>query len=953
LDETKCGLNIALIFDQSGSIGSQQPQVQTAAVEFVQDLTGTPTEIATFTFSTNSPRNNGGSQNRPALISIADPVGANQVIANINGLSDPGGGTNWDAALRQVANAAPFYDLAIMLTDGNPTAWLGDTSSIGDVDDYDVEEAVHSANWLKSLGTRVVSIGFSGAAGGLSPTNLALLSGPKQGDPANPQADDDYFLTTFGELADLLSLIALNSCGGTINVSKKISPTWTDIDSVDLEPDWPFQSGPNQPWLNPQSGQTESVTGAPLQFTVSFDQGALSRDVTIVEQTLGPNLPIPDPDGRNARCTITGSTNPQDRVVNVGNDGITIEGVTDKEIVSCLFVNSPLQLLAEKYLDVEGDGERDPSDPPLEGWTLFIDENGNSMLDPGDPSGVTDANGQVLFDRLPAEGTYRVCEVLQSGFVNTDPGNGAVCKEQLVEFPDQPVDPIPPAGPVEFGNVQAGSFTITKGVEDGSGFVPLDTEFTVRVDCTRNGQPVAGFPRNYTLKDGDTVSVGPLFDDTSCTITEPGNQGADVTIDPSSIVIPRDNGTQVFVDNAYPAGSIELRKVVNGGLASEVPVGTAFTVEVTCRFPSGYPVQGEIPGYDPLEVEVLSGDPGQPGPPVDIGPLPDGTTCDFVETDDNGATAVEFTPSDQIEVDASNQGPIDVVVTNTFEPAALSIWKEIDATGAPVPPDTEFMADVVCTFDTGSSIITTFDETVTFGIGEPNAYIVDNQPVGASCFVEETDNQGAVGDPVYNPGQTVELVGDDPVSIDLTITNRFALGALTITKAFNDGAAEFIPDGTVFSVDVTCSFAGNLIPGYPQTVELTSPDGLTQTLTDLPAGAMCTVTENDSQGADEVTIEPAQPVTISDNLQDPVEVVVTNIYDLASFDLTKRVVDPSGLVPLGTQFTVELDCTYPADWPGTNPPPPVPIPGFSPKELTLIYNSQLTVSSGNLPVGST
>ena len=550
-----------------------------------------------------------------------------------------------------------------------------------------------------------------------------------------------------------------------------------------------------------------------------------------------------------------------------------------------------------------------------------------------------------------------MCEVLQSGFVNTDPGGGAVCKDQLVEFPDQPVDPILPAGPVVFGNVEAGSFTITKSVDDGSGLVPADTEFTVRVECERNGNLVAGFPRDYTLQDGETVSVGPLFDGTECTITEPGDQGADVTITPSTVEIPDDDGTQVSVDNAYPAGDIELRKVVDGGLASKVPAETAFTVEVTCRFPAGYPVQGGIPGYDPLEVKVLSGALGQPGPPVDIGPLPDGAECDFVETADNGATEVEFSPSDQIVVDASNQGPIDVVVTNTFGPAALRIWKVIDPDGAPVPPETEFRAEVVCTFDAGPTTITTFDETVTFGIGEPNAYIVDNQPVGAVCAVDEvTTGLPLDGSPVYNPGQTVDLIGDNPVSVDLTITNKFVTGSLEVVKAIDAGG--FVSSDVGYVLRVDCFYDGSRVPAdpsFPRDITLSQDTGLSAQVDNLPLDSECTVIEVDSQGADDITIEPDQPVTIDTNAT-PITVTVTNSYDLASFDITKRVVDPSGLVPGGTQFTVQIDCTFPADWPGLPVPPPaggVRIPGFNPKELTLTYPGAPTASSGDLPVGST
>ena len=65
----------------------------------------------------------------------------------------------------------------------------GETSSTGDVDDYDVENAVHSANWLKQIGTRVIAIGFSGQAGGLTATNLSLITGPNEGDPVQPATD--------------------------------------------------------------------------------------------------------------------------------------------------------------------------------------------------------------------------------------------------------------------------------------------------------------------------------------------------------------------------------------------------------------------------------------------------------------------------------------------------------------------------------------------------------------------------------------------------------------------------------------------------------------------------------------------------------------------------------------------------------------------------------------------
>ena len=59
-----------------------------------------------------------------------------------------------------------------------------------------------------------------------------------------------------------------------------------------------------------------------------------------------------------------------------------------------------------KYLDVNGDGQIAQSDPGLAGFTFYVDYNDNSQLDPGEPSGVSDANGHYSIDNVyPATGT--------------------------------------------------------------------------------------------------------------------------------------------------------------------------------------------------------------------------------------------------------------------------------------------------------------------------------------------------------------------------------------------------------------------------------------------------------------------------------------------------------------------------------------------------------------------
>ena len=70
--------------------------------------------------------------------------------------------------------------------------------------------------------------------------------------------------------------------------------------------------------------------------------------------------------------------------------------------------------------DQNGDGVHDATEPGLAGWTIFLDASPtNTVLDPGEPSTVTDANGRYDFRDLAA-GDYEVTEVLPTGWTASD-----------------------------------------------------------------------------------------------------------------------------------------------------------------------------------------------------------------------------------------------------------------------------------------------------------------------------------------------------------------------------------------------------------------------------------------------------------------------------------------------------------------------------------------------------
>ncbi|MCY2923834.1 MAG: DPP IV N-terminal domain-containing protein, partial [Planctomycetota bacterium] len=81
----------------------------------------------------------------------------------------------------------------------------------------------------------------------------------------------------------------------------------------------------------------------------------------------------------------------------------------------------PSEIHGSEWCDLDGDGVWDVGEPPLAGWTVYLDSNGNGRWNAGEPTQVTDANGHYAFTNLPA-GTYTVGEVIQSGWTQTHAG---------------------------------------------------------------------------------------------------------------------------------------------------------------------------------------------------------------------------------------------------------------------------------------------------------------------------------------------------------------------------------------------------------------------------------------------------------------------------------------------------------------------------------------------------
>ena len=126
------------------------------------------------------------------------------------------------------------------------------------------------------------------------------------------------------------------------------------------------------------------------------------------------------------------------------------------------------------------------------------------------------------------------------------------------------------------------------------------------------------------------------------------------------------------------------------------------------------------------------------------------------------------------------------------------------------PPSTDepkATLGIQCVFSVASQLCRRPFDTVDATIARPadTLVVVDDLPVGATCVVRETDDGGAAGDNPP-PGTYVGtvVITDDPIpTVDVTVTNEFLAGRVSITKQV-DGTGAGGAAGVTFTLQVSC-----------------------------------------------------------------------------------------------------------------------------------------------------
>src|SRR5439155_11568937 len=101
----------------------------------------------------------------------------------------------------------------------------------------------------------------------------------------------------------------------------------------------------------------------------------------------------------------------------------TLSVVADQTTTRYFGVTATTMVAGTVFMDADKDGGRDAGEAGLAGWIVYADAHHNGLLDDGQISAVTGANGRYALLNL-APGTYQIRVVQQAGYRRTSPSSG-------------------------------------------------------------------------------------------------------------------------------------------------------------------------------------------------------------------------------------------------------------------------------------------------------------------------------------------------------------------------------------------------------------------------------------------------------------------------------------------------------------------------------------------------
>ncbi|MCC9176004.1 thioester domain-containing protein [Arthrobacter sp. zg-Y179] len=526
-----------------------------------------------------------------------------------------------------------------------------------------------------------------------------------------------------------------------------------------------------------------------------------------------------------------------------------------------------------------------------EGFSLYADADGTVPLNSPVPSGTqiwvrsdTGATG-------PANLTARAAVTVPTGNVYlydaATPGVDNAQKLILAVTRELSSNATAAAAFTEVG-----SLTVTKTIAGPA--AGNQGAVVINIDCGTGSQ------FTFTIEAEATGTPSQTFDDipagSTCTVTEPTpgtNDSVQVsTILPGAVTIVSGTTATAAVTDTYTftPGTLVVTKTNTGeaaGAQGEVTISVVCTLDgttvldTTVTIPAGTitPEAAEFPD------------------------LATGTSCTVTETADGSSDAVAVTVTGEGTVTVPAASSVTAALTNdyTFTTGTLAVRKDIAGPGA--GRQGVVTLQVTCTA-AGATVLNT-TVTVAAGTTEPTTEEFEDLPAGAACTVTETANGATTEvsvETVVDPaGGTVTVPAGDGVEVTVTDTYTVNPGALIVDKVIAGPAAR--EQGPI-TVEVVCTADGEEVIREDITIEAGAGGTVPGTVSGIPEGASCAVSEpaTGETPAVGVTVELPEDVTIAAGQTE--EATVTNTYAVnpGSLTVTKVIAGDAA----GNQESVEV-----------------------------------------------
>ncbi|GAA1795714.1 DUF5979 domain-containing protein [Agromyces lapidis] len=491
---------------------------------------------------------------------------------------------------------------------------------------------------------------------------------------------------------------------------------------------------------------------------------------------------------------------------------------------------------------------------------------------------------------------------------------------------------------------------IEKTLDGDAASYAEDKTFEILVTCTLDrgpgNDPIVSYDQEpVEVPAGEQVTLGDIPIGSDCYAEEPDGQGAweieiSATADDPVTVDGGETPITITVTNVYPDAGFTVTKQIDTAAVDQD--GNTIETDLVFRFHAVCTFEGETV----LDEQFLLRDNGTQS----FTGLPAGADCTVEETAARGAvTSMVVTQNGEsddlgetttaefvLQPDVDDQTVNAVTVGNFYPVGSVEVVKTVTGSGADAWGGTfgDFDVRLLCTLPQAVPD-TVYDATHTLTKDAPgDVWLVENLPTGAACQVTEVDDGGATESTVTPETFIVGDDGDEQGPIQVDIVNDFRTGALDVLKQVAGPGAPDFSEGT-FTFQAVCTYEGETVVDEELVVVSDGGEGpfRSETITGIPVGAECVVTETDAGNAD----EPAPPVTvtIADQAVEGVETVVTagfvNEYSLGTVELTKEVDGEAADAEwvTGTVFTVQVTCQLEVDG-----------------ELVTLYDAPLELTGG-------